>query len=328
MNFLTGQTIEWASFQLVIVESLKIVLLTALAVLLVKSEAWKRNLWHGSVIALILLCVVEYFGIGTWITSLFQDQFVVRTISQPPFFASQDSTYAAGLPQLVSMVWFIGSAYFSFAFLFQRFQLNQLLRQATPCADPELQRVCDLHRVRLGIRSEVRLLLSPRMPVPAAAGVFSRFVVLPNDFSETLDRDEQESVIIHELGHHRANDPLWQLLMNVMISVLWWNPLVWWLRAQALRHSEHAADETSILIPEGPIHLAGSLVKLGRQFTGAPGVANGITGRGRSGELLQRAQRMLNLPPDALTIPDPFRAAAVKLAYGASLVIVSVLCFH
>jgi beta-lactamase regulating signal transducer with metallopeptidase domain len=328
VNLLTGQLIEWASIQLVVVESLKIVLLTALAVLLVKSEVWKRNLWHGSVVALIVLCFVEYFGLSRWITSAFQNQFVVRAIGEPTQLVLGETTYSAGSPVLVSLIWALGSVYFALGFLVQRFKLNHLLKNATACSDEDLQRMCESHRIRLGIRSEVKLVTSSRMPVPAAAGVLQRIIVLPRDFAVTLERNEQESVIIHELGHHRANDPLWQLLMNVMISVLWWNPLVWWLRAQALRHSENAADETSTILPEGPVHLAGSLVKLGRQFTGLPRIASSITGRGKTGELLQRVQRMLELPPDSLFLPDPFQSAAIKLCYGLTLVIFAVLCFH
>ena len=72
MNFFSGQPISWESLQFVVFESAKIVLLTGLTVALVKSQAWKRNLWQGAVLALITLCLVEYFGVSTWITTQFQ----------------------------------------------------------------------------------------------------------------------------------------------------------------------------------------------------------------------------------------------------------------
>ncbi len=66
-------------------------------------------------------------------------------------------------------------------------------------------------------------------PGTAAPSRARRIVVyrslLPADFLERFDADEQRLVLQHELTHLRRGDALWSLLAELTFALLWFHPL-------------------------------------------------------------------------------------------------------
>ncbi len=181
---------------------------------------------------------------------------------------------------------------------------------ARPVRDAEL---CSLHRrlcVQMGIRRPVRLLEATGLAGPNAFGIFRPTVVLPSTFSEEFEPVEQQAMMVHELGHLASRDPAWQLSADVVAAVVWWHPLVWWSRRQLRAASEEAADEASLLVPQGPDALASCLVALARQMTDDRHQRLGwlpVKGAGFRSGLGRRVERLLN--PDKRCWRDPSRAS-------------------
>lgn len=327
MNPFTGQFFSAESMQLIALETVKIVVVTALAVFLARPAGWKRNLWHAGAFTLLLLCVVEYSGVGRQISDrVRQDAWMFTAPDGPAPPPAASSGRTAWLPWL-SAVWFGGSLLFAGRLLFARRLLRRIVQRAQPCLNPSLLAATDRLRRRLDIDSPVLLLVSGDIAVPIATGVWQRAVLIPKDFETRFAAGEQESIISHELGHHRAGDPFWSVLMNVLLAALWWNPLVWWLHRQATRHAELAADEASALLPRGPELLAASLVKMGRHLSNVTGTA-GATGFGRSSELAARVRRMLKLDGVQLPPPSLLATLTVKVACPLALTFFAVICFR
>lgn len=59
--------------------------------------------------------------------------------------------------------------------------------------------------------------------VPFSMGVFRKRVYLPPGLTEL----EEEMVIAHEKTHLSRNDPLWKLVISLIRTLHWINPLVW-----------------------------------------------------------------------------------------------------
>lgn len=327
MNPFTGQFFSAESMQLIALETVKIVVVTALAVFLARPAGWKRNLWHAGAFTLLLLCAVEYLGLGQWLSDRVQrEAWPFIPPDGPVPTAGDGSVTTAWLPWLCA-IWSGGSLLFAGRLLWARRRLRRLVHRARPCLNQSLLATTDRLRRQLDIDSPVLVLVSDEITVPLATGVWQRAVMLPADYEARFAADEQESIISHELGHHRAGDPFWSLLMNVLLAALWWNPLVWWLHRQATRHAELAADEASALLPRGPELLAASLVKMGRRLSNVSGVS-GATGLGRPSELAARVRRMLQL--EVAELPPPSLAATftVKVVGPLVLTFFAVICFR
>ena len=98
------------------------------------------------------------------------------------------------------------------------------------------------------IREAVRLIgvdalfcLSREVTGPATVGHIDPIVLLPHSF-QTLDADAQRSIACHELLHVRRKDWLITILEEISSALLWFNPGVWWVIAQAKLSREQLVD--------------------------------------------------------------------------------------
>ena len=130
---------------------------------------------------------------------------------------------------------------------------------------------------------------------PMAFGLLCPTLGLPPDFETAYSAAEQDAVLAHELAHLAAGDPRWFLLADFATAILWWHPLVWWVRRLLHLTAELAADEETALVPDGPDALAKCLVTLGKKMTAPRGWGwIGING-GFQSRLGMRVERLLRL---------------------------------
>ena len=134
-------------------------------------------------------------------------------------------------------------------------------------------------------------------------------------------------MLVHELAHLAAGDPAWHALAGLMCGLLWWHPAAWWSRRRLRAASEAAADEASLLVPDGPRVLAASLVALGRRLT-RPGQLAWLSadGGGFRSALGRRVERLLDLRARPRVAPGRGRLLAAKIALPGALVCVAISC--
>jgi beta-lactamase regulating signal transducer with metallopeptidase domain len=168
------------------------------------------------------------------------------------------------------------------------------LRRNRILDSPLAERVLRVAR-SVGLRRNVYLFWMPRAISPMAFGILRPSVGLPPDFGTRFSDAEQSAILAHEVAHLAAMDPLWFGVADFASALLWWHPLVWWLRRSLHVSAELAADEATNLVPDGPASLANCLVTLGKEMSAAGGSGwAGINGGFRS-NLGQRVERLLEI---------------------------------
>jgi TonB family protein len=91
--------------------------------------------------------------------------------------------------------------------------------------------------------ADVRYVPSLRQPV--TFGVVRPVVLLPETLAAMPD-GVRRAVFAHELWHVRRRDWLWSLAEEVLRSVLWFNPAIWYLVSRVQSAREEVVDELSI----------------------------------------------------------------------------------
>jgi len=176
------------------------------------------------------------------------------------------------------------------------------------------------------LRRSIALLEVPGLDSPVAFGVFRPTVAVPVDFARDGLQREHESVLAHEVSHLAANDPLWQLVADLVCTAWWWQPLAWWARRRLRSASEAAADEASLLVPGGPQALAASLVALGRRLVVERSFGwLAFHGYGFRSALGRRVHRLLNLASTEARLPRRSYLRVANTALCVLLIAVAVL---
>ncbi len=88
---------------------------------------------------------------------------------------------------------------------------------------------------------EADLLVSDAISSPVTFGLLRPAVLLPANFSE-LDAPVQDAILCHEILHVRRRDWLFTLVEELVRSVFWFHPAIWWLLGEIGLAREQVVD--------------------------------------------------------------------------------------
>jgi beta-lactamase regulating signal transducer with metallopeptidase domain len=141
-------------------------------------------------------------------------------------------------------------------------QLRKLRATCSPVdtttLDPALRET--LQRF-LPIRS-VQLCQSDRVRVPTALGFLKPLVVIPTWAMQDLSPAELNSILIHELAHLRRWDDWSNLAQQILKSLLFFHPAVWWIENRLALEREMACDDAVLAETANPRDYAQCLVSI------------------------------------------------------------------
>ena len=137
-----------------------------------------------------------------------------------------------------ALLWLAGALVWSTVLGFRVVCLNRRLSQTLP-ATAELKRVAEMIARQFSLRRmpDVRLTEAVVSPMVWSAAL-RPMIVLPKQLVDGMDGEQLSAIVAHEFAHLKRRDHWVRFLEFVVVSVYWWNPLVWWARREL-----HAAEE-------------------------------------------------------------------------------------
>jgi beta-lactamase regulating signal transducer with metallopeptidase domain/parvulin-like peptidyl-prolyl isomerase len=192
--------------------------------------------------------------------------------------------------------------------------VRRLRREGEAPKDPAWSARLERLRVRLGVSPPVRLLCSASASVPMVIGWLRPVVLVPAGLLAGLTASQLEAILAHELAHIRRHDYLVNLLQNVIETVFFYHPAVWWISCQIRTEREHCCDDLAAAICRSPLDYARALTALAelRHTSGVFGLA--ATG----GSLVNRIARLAGVgsPEPRLGWPFPLFVLTSAAAIG------------
>jgi len=147
-----------------------------------------------------------------------------------------------------------------------------------------------------GITRQVRLRLVEVLASPVTAGWWRPVVLVPAALAARMPPDLLEALLAHELAHVRRHDYLVNLLQNVIETLLFYHPAVWWLSNRIRAERELIADDFAARQLGEPRRLALALSELERLQFSTHHLAQAANG----GNLMDRIQHLMRPAPQAL----------------------------
>lgn len=94
-----------------------------------------------------------------------------------------------------------------------------------------------------GKSEKFNVLLVPGIQAPAILGFWKPKILMPfTDYTET----EVYYILKHEMLHYYHHDMIVKILCEVLCTIFWWNPLIFWLRKWITRELEIRVDRSLI----------------------------------------------------------------------------------
>ncbi|MCI0371263.1 MAG: M56 family metallopeptidase [candidate division NC10 bacterium] len=169
-----------------------------------------------------------------------------------------------------------------------------------PRAHQDLYAICQRHASTLGIPPP-RLMGSARGGSAWTLGVIHPTVVLAEPFLRSLDAEELESVLAHELGHIARRDALLRWTALVFSGLFVYLPTSWVIPRLIEEECEKASDDLAVRLTGKPLPLAGAIIKAWRQARSVAPLRWYPAIGGRRGALEARLRRLLGEQATLLT---------------------------
>jgi D-alanyl-D-alanine endopeptidase (penicillin-binding protein 7) len=181
--------------------------------------------------------------------------------------------------------------------------------------DPAWQERLSRLAERCGLGRQVRLRVVDSLASPITAGWWRPVVLVPASLVAGMPPQLLEALLAHELGHVRRHDYLVNLLQNVIETLLFYHPAVWWLSRRIRAEREQIADDFAARHLGEPRRLAQALSELERLQFSSHHLAQAANG----GDLMARIRRLLRPDVQALNwkAAIPVLGLAVMCAAGA-----------
>ncbi|MCG8482089.1 MAG: M56 family metallopeptidase [Clostridia bacterium] len=104
---------------------------------------------------------------------------------------------------------------------------------------------------KLNMPQKIDIFISEHLNTPIVFGLIKPRIILPQSILE--NKTELEHIILHELVHIKRKDHIFKLISLIVLSIHWFNPLVWAGFITAHKDMEMSCDERVIALFEEDI---------------------------------------------------------------------------
>lgn len=158
------------------------------------------------------------------------------------------------------------------------------------------------------ITRKVRLFLSEKIDIPIVVGYLKPVIYLPLSMASNLPATQIEAILLHELAHVKRMDFFVNILQTVVETVLFFNPLVWWISKTIRRERENSCDDLVVSRTQ-PRTYAQALLALeeNRMRTGRFVLA----AADEKNQLFHRIKRMMEMKTKKLNVLQKLMVVAI-----------------
>lgn len=186
-------------------------------------------------------------------------------------------------------------------------------------SDPGVRKFLSDCREKLGIKTRVALYRNALIHSPITTGFFRPSIILPEE--EPGER-ELCYVFAHELQHCKQRDMLYKWLIQLVVCVHWFNPLVYLLVKEVNRACELACDETviSVLDERGRREYGDTLLLFSGVGNGIKNTLSSVTLTEGAEQLKERLGAIMRYKKKTKFIAAASLAAALALSAGGIVI--------
>lgn len=162
--------------------------------------------------------------------------------------------------------------------------------------DPAWQARIERMATQFGIGRAVRLRVVERLASPITAGWWRPVVLVPAALVSGMPAQLLEALLAHELAHIKRHDYLVNLGQNLVETLLFYHPAVWWISSRIRAEREQIADDFAARQLGEPRRLALALSELEKLQFSTHHLAQAANG----GDLMSRIKRLVRPDTQAL----------------------------
>lgn len=144
---------------------------------------------------------------------------------------------------IIPTIWIIGTLTFVFMFIHGVIQISKKSKKRT-FTDKRINSILEICKDQLNINKKIRVVLQSKGKT-SILGIFNPVILLSENILQEND-DTIKYIFLHELSHYKRRDPIFNYILLLILSIHWFNPIVWFIFMKVREDIELGADELAI----------------------------------------------------------------------------------
>lgn len=142
---------------------------------------------------------------------------------------------------IIPYIWLLGTFAFIVVFCSGILRINRRIYKNI-YKDERLELILDECKNELNINKNVKIILQKYKRVPSIYGIFKPSILITQ---KTLEEDNEsiKYIFLHELAHYKRKDTIFNFILLCILSIHWFNPIIWFLFNKIRQDIEIGADE-------------------------------------------------------------------------------------
>ncbi|MCJ8013080.1 M56 family metallopeptidase [Paenibacillus sp. KQZ6P-2] len=171
--------------------------------------------------------------------------------------------------QILSLVWLIGVVTLLGFILVANIRLAAKLNREPSIEDQTIRAVFEQCKNELKLKRYIVLVETNHVSSPTLFGAIKPKILLPRSVMNALNVSQLRHVFLHEMSHIKRNDIAMNWLMNVLLTLHWFNPLLWYAYRKMRDDQEIACDSLALtrINPEETKDYALTIIRLLESFS-------------------------------------------------------------
>ncbi|WP_246320482.1 M56 family metallopeptidase [Paenibacillus qinlingensis] len=151
------------------------------------------------------------------------------------------------LYQYAMYVWVLGIVLFAiYTFVINRKFVLKITKETRPITDIGILQLFTQSRQLMSIHKPVTLVVSDKLSMPTLFGFRNPCLVIPQSVINSLNHEQLQHVFLHELAHCKRNDIGVNWLMQFLLIIHWFNPVLWYAHQRMREDQEIASDALAL----------------------------------------------------------------------------------
>lgn len=246
----------------------------------------------------------------------------ISSFAQVMFDESTWNTWIEKTLPLASAIYLLLLAIPLWQFIRNYRYVQLLRRRGLSRINPEWRMFVKKLSARMGIKKNVMVWLSDMIESPVTIGYLKPIILIPVAAINSLSIQQVEAVLLHELSHIRRYDYLFNLIINFIKTILYFNPFVRLFIDCIEKERENSCDELVIQFQYKPVEYASALLILEKAGVNRHEMMMAASGPGNN--LLQRIENILGIQKRKMF---SFRRFTGAIAIFLSVIVINAFLF-
>ncbi len=190
----------------------------------------------------------------------------------------------------IPYIWMVGCAVSVLLSLALAIRFKSRLKGSKKVSDTAILLLAEQCCEKLQIKRKIPIYMNSFFKSPCISGVIHPAIYLPEDIRIQVNPDQLQHILLHEQGHYKRGDLIFNIISILAAIIHWFNPLVW-LAIKEMRHDRELACDTLVLEVLGEpnaIPYGMTILDLSRLFSHMHRQANLISFNETSGQVERR----------------------------------------